>query len=456
MTTSSLVLLILLVYLLFMLSIGRLAKGRITSFQDAVAAPGQTSLLLLAGCAVAGQIGSGFVVGGAEYGARYGIGGGWYGIGCGLSYFAILPLVGFIYRHQFLSLSDYFVRRYRGKSTRLLYSVSTMCCGVATLAGQLLAGRAVFLALGIPASWGVVLTAVVSLAYANVAGLWGAMAASTIQAFVILFGMIGALIAMLAGPGFPALAETLPASCFRPMPFGSEFFMATVAPIILASPVNQMVFQCTSSARSARTARGGYALAGLVLLPVALIPPLLGMFGRMLFPGLPASGVFMELLLTRLPTAVAAIILAAIVCAVITSCNTGYIAIATIFVHDIYQGMIAPQTDGKTCKRIMLAVDGAVCLLSIFLALRMNDIIRLLSMGYSLLAAGCLIPFLGGMVWKRGNTNGALFSAAVGITATLANTAGVIQLPYICVTSIILSAIAYIAGSLLIGPDNAN
>ena len=104
----------------------------------------------------------------------------------------------------------------------------------------------------------------------------------------------------------------------------------------------------------------------------------------------------------------------------------------------------------------MLAVDGAVCLLSIFLALRMNDIIRLLSMGYSLLAAGCLIPFLGGMVWKRGNTNGALFSAAVGITATLANTAGVIQLPYICVTSIILSAIAYIAGSLLIGPDNAN
>ena len=240
------------------------------------------------------------------------------------------------------------------------------------------------------------------------------------------------------------------------MPFGSEFFMATVAPIILASPVNQMVFQCTSSARSARTARGGYALAGLVLLPVALIPPLLGMFGRMLFPGLPASGVFMELLLTRLPTAVAAIILAAIVCAVITSCNTGYIAIATIFVHDIYQGMIAPQTDGKTCKRIMLAVDGAVCLLSIFLALRMNDIIRLLSMGYSLLAAGCLIPFLGGMVWKRGNTNGALFSAAVGITATLANTAGVIQLPYICVTSIILSAIAYIAGSLLIGPDNAN
>lgn len=451
MTTSHVVILILLAYLALMLAVTRLARGRVRNFQDAVAAPGQSSLWLLAGCAVAGQIGSGFVVGGSEYGALYGIGGGWYGIGCGLSYLVILPLIGFIYRHQYLSLSDYFAVRYRGSSTRLLYSLSTMCCGMATLAGQLLAGRAVFMTLGIPADWGVILTALIALVYANAAGLWGAMAVSAFQAVTIFAGMAAALAVMAVQPGLGTLVRELPASCFVPIPFDSEFFVSTAFPIILAAPVNQMVFQCTTSAKSARAARGGYALAGLALLPVALIPPLLGMFGRVLFPQLPASRVFMTLLLNRLPTAVSAVILAAIICAVLISCNVGYISIATIFVHDIYQGMLNGRAGSSGCRRLMLAVDGVVCAVSILLALRMNDIIQLLAMGYSLMAAGCLVPFLGGVLWKRGNTAGALAAACVGITATLAASAGWIHLPYRCITSILLSAVVYIAVSLLTG-----
>lgn len=80
MTTPSIVILILLSYGTAMLLISRRASRRIRSFQDTIAAPGQTSLFLLAGSAIGGQIGSGFVIGGAEYGARYGIAGAWYGI----------------------------------------------------------------------------------------------------------------------------------------------------------------------------------------------------------------------------------------------------------------------------------------------------------------------------------------------------------------------------------------
>ena len=70
--TTSIVLLILLLYGAGMYLIGRRAKRRASSFQDTIAAPGQTTLLLLAGSAIGGQIGSGFVIGGAEYGARFG------------------------------------------------------------------------------------------------------------------------------------------------------------------------------------------------------------------------------------------------------------------------------------------------------------------------------------------------------------------------------------------------
>ena len=147
MTTPSIVILILLSYGTAMLLISRRASRRIRSFQDTIAAPGQTSLFLLAGSAIGGQIGSGFVIGGAEYGARYGIAGAWYGIGCGLSYFITAALCRFIRTHHYVSPADYFARRYSGHATRMIYTAASISCSVSLLAGQLLAGRAIFLTL---------------------------------------------------------------------------------------------------------------------------------------------------------------------------------------------------------------------------------------------------------------------------------------------------------------------
>lgn len=449
MTTSAMVLLILLLYIGIMLVISTLARRRNQTFQDTIAAPGQTTLLLLVGSAVGGQIGSGFVMGGTEYGATYGIGGAWYGIGCGLSYLVVAVLTGFIFKHKYLSPADYFSQRYDGKATQLIYSFATICSCTAVLAGQLLAGRSIFLLLGIPATWGVVLTAVIALVYSNISGLWGSMAVSSVQTVIIFLGIITALAALLFEPGADALTRTLPTSYFDAIPFDGEFFVSIVFPIILASPVYQMTFQSTSSAKTARTAFWGYTLAGIIIIPIALIPPVLGMFGHAMLPNTASSQVFMELLLTRLPTVVAAVILAAIICAIIASCNSAYIAMAANFVHDIYQGMISPDADSKTCKRMMLVVDVTACVLAIFLALKMNDIIQVLSMGYGLLASGCLVPFLGGILWKGGTTKGALISSAVGITASVTSSLGLIHLPYACIISVLLAAVAFVVGSLL-------
>ena len=453
--TTGVVLFILLAYGAAMLWISRRARSHAGSFQDAIAAPRQTTLLMLAGSAIGGQIGSGFVVGGAEYGAQYGLAGAWYGIGCGLSYFVTAALARFIHTRQLVSLSDYFTQRYRGRAIRLIYSVAGIFSSVALLAGQLLAGRAIFLTLGLPSALGVVLTAVVSLLYANRAGLWGSMAVSSLQSAVIFLGMVCALTAAMVTIGPGILAEELPAGSLSLLDQEGEFLFSMAGPIVLASAVNQIAFQSATSAKTARTAQGGYLLAGILLLPIALIPPLLGMFGRTLFPELPAAEVFTQLLLTRLPTVVAAVILAAVVCSVISSCTGAYIAAAANAVHDIYQGMLRPRTDSQACRRWMLRVDLAVCGAGILLALGMNDIIQVLSMGYSLMAAGCLIPFLGGVLWRRGSSAGALAAALAGMASTLADALGLISLPYASLTCVLLSALTYWLVSLL-RPDSAS
>lgn len=450
--TTGVVLIILLAYGAAMLWIGRLARTHAGSFQDAIAAPRQTTLLMLAGSAIGGQIGSGFVVGGAEYGAQYGLAGAWYGVGCGLSYFVTAALARFIHTRQLVSLSDYFTQRYRGRAIRLIYSVTGIFSSVALLAGQLLAGRAIFLTLGMPSALGVVLTAVISLLYTNRAGLWGSMAVSSLQSAIIFLGMVAALAAVLLTIGPEALAEELPARSLHLFAQDGEFLFSMAGPIVLASAVNQIAFQSATSAKTARTAQGGYLLAGILLLPIALIPPLLGMFGRTLFPELPAAEVFTQLLLTRLPTVVAAVILAAVVCSVISSCTGAYIAAAANAVHDIYQGMLRPRTDSQACRRWMLRVDLAVCGAGILLALGMNDIIQVLSMGYSLAAVGCLVPFLGGILWRRGSSAGALTAALTGMGAGLADAAGLLSLPYASLTCVLLSGLAYWLVSL-VRPD---
>lgn len=450
MNTRTIVLFILLAYGAAMIFISGRARQHISSFRDTIAAPGQTTLLLLAGSAIGGQIGSGFVIGGAEYGARYGLAGAWYGIGCGLSYFVTAAMCRFIHTHSYVSLSDYFAGRYHGHATRLIYSIAGICSCIAMLAGQLLAGRAIFLTLGLPAEWGVVLTAVIALLYANAAGLWGSMAVSSIQSAVIFAGMTAALAVCLYTLGPASLPAMLPPSSFHMTSVGGEISFSMAAPIVLAGAVNQIAFQSAASAKSVKSAQGGYILAGLVLIPVAFIPPLLGMFGRTLFPDLPAESVFTTLLITRLPAVVAAVILAAVICAVIASCNGAYIAVATNSIHDIYQGMINPDADSNTCRRLMFFTDVAVCIIGILLALKMNDIIQVLSMGYSLMAAGCLVPFLGGVFWKGGTSRGALAGALAGMAASMADSLSLIRLPYASITCILLSAAVYAAVSFAV------
>lgn len=447
MDTVTIIILIFVGYAGAMAAIGRLALRQNRSFQDAITGGRQSSALMLAGSCIAGQIGSGFIIGGTEYGVLYGVGGAWYGVGCGLSCLVTVAMCRFIYTHGYISLTDYLITRYQAKATGIIYSGAMLVGGVAMLGGQLLAARAVLETLGIPAQWGVTTIAVAALIYANLSGLWGMLRISTLQAVIMLAGMLSAIAWLAADPGFSFLPQTLPESFFDPVPFDLEFLVSMTVPIILSSTINQSYFQMIVSSRSCREAQKGYAMAAVSLVVVALIPPLLGMFGHGLMPELKEQEVFTTLLLTKLPTPFAALILSATVFAVFIACNGIYVTIPANFVHSIYKGLIRPDADDRSCKRLMLALNTAICAVGVFLSLRMNDIIQILSMGSSLMVAGCMVPFLGGVLWKRGTAQGALAAACAGGVSCLLDSFGLIRLPYASISSVLISAVFYIVVS---------
>jgi Na+/proline symporter len=76
-----------------------------------------------------------------------------------------------------------------------------------------------------------------------------------------------------------------------------------------------------------------------------------------------------------------------------------------------------------------------------------SSILGLLNSVYSFLAAACFVPFVGGVLWKKGNSHGAVAASVVGVATVLVGWMGV-SFPAPMVFPILPSAVAYAVVSL--------
>lgn len=454
MQIGHIVILVLLAYLVFMGILGAKNRRYGGSFHKNMTGGRSASLFLVAGMAMGGHIGSGFVVGGAEYGATYGIGGAWYGIGCAVSLVTSgLFLSRFICKNGYLSLSDYFYERYENNTAlRFLTALANVLSITGVFAGQLLAGKAIFYAAGIDGTVGVIITAAIALLYSLLCGMRGAMAAATLQTTAIALGTFAAAVALFVNGGTAQLAVNLSPSYFSPMPFSAEQLAMITIPNIIATTIGQPNFQRSLAAKSEREAKWGAVLGGLILLPIAFIPVVIGMFGRSYYPDLPESAIFAQIAMEQLPTVLGAILLSVVICAVVTTCNSMLISLSAVVVHDMIQGIFFPSVSDKGCRRLNIGFTVLAVSFGSILAISMNQVIELLVLGCTFAVTGCLVPLAGGVFWKRGTAQGATAASALGMGLTLLNYLGVVAFPYANLFPLLPSAVVYILVSLCTKP----
>ncbi len=104
-------------------------------------------------------------------------------------------------------------------------------------------------------------------------------------------------------------------------------------------------------------------------------------------------------------------------------------------------------------NRLAIVVLGAV---SILVACLLDDVISALTVAYNLLVGGLLVPILGGLVWRRGNLQGALASMITGglTVIVLMMTQGVLANEPVYY-GLVISLVAYLAASLSTRPTDA-
>ena len=447
-------------YFLLMIAISFVGRRYAKTYDSYLNIGRNAGILLIMGGAIGGHIGNGFVVGGAGSGAEMGIGGIWYGIGCALSYVVLsFTINDFLYKKGYISLSDFLRERYGDRITTLVYSLSTAFSFIGNMAAQIMAGKALFIALGLDGNVGAVVITIVVLLYSQIAGLWGAFATSVVQTGIILLGLIGTTIFVLMQGGVGAIVEAvesgaLPKSFFTAVPFEKATLIMLIVPTCLAIFTDQCVFQRVSSARSALTSKAAHLFSTVLMIPLAVMPVFIGMYGAAKY-GVRDTSAFFAVVLNSLPAILAAVLVAAVVAAVMSTIDTLFIGVSAVVLHDLYKGFINPNVSEETIKKMNVVLNIIVACFALVISLSFTSIVGLLSSTYTFLASSCLVPFLGGLLWKKGTAKGSVCSSVVGMIIVILNMLGILPLPYASVFPILPAFIVYVAVSLCSQQKNA-
>ena len=439
---------ILVLYMGGMLAIGFMGKKSSSSMNEFLTAGKSGGMFVMVCTYIGAHVGNGIVVGGAQYGADYGIGGVWFGLGACLSYILFATVMSrLLYRRGYLTIPDLIRDRYQSKFASVLMAVLNICATLGIMAAQIMAGAALFSALGLNPTLGAVLLAIVVFIYCSISGMWGVMMTDSVQTIVIFFSTIFCIVAIAMHGGFDAMSAALPETSFEFVPFSTEKLVMMLVPGALNGLISGAAFQRTASCKDEKVAFFAPIIAAFALIPFVVMPVLIGMYGKAMFPDAPTNAILFKVVLEMNPI-VAGLMVSAVLSAVMSTMDIGLLNVTANTVNDIYYKTINPKADQKTLGKLSAAVTMISGLIALTLALTSSSILGLLSSTYSLMNAGALVMVVGGIFWKKGTKEGAIASAFCGMAMILLSKMGV-NIPYLSFTSLIPAAIAYVVVSLI-------
>lgn len=452
------IVIVLVIYFAAMVFIGYLGRDKAKDFEGYLSMGRSAGVLLLMGGAIGGQVGNGFVVGGAAEGASVGLAGSAYGIACALSTVMVaIFLNDFIYNNNYMSMADYTRQRYQNEIPGTIYDLSTAISSIGLIAGQVMAGKALFEALGLSGTLGAISIAVVVLLYSQMSGLWGAFATSVIQTGVILVGLVATTLVLISRGALADMSSAIEAGSLAKSSLNfsgltAAGFSGMMLPLLFGMVTDQPTYQRVNSAKSAKISRQACYYSCLVMIPLALMPAFIGSFGAFKY-GAAGSSAFFDVILHELPALFCALIIAAVLAAVMSTIDAGLITMSTVLTRDIWQGTLKKNPSEEELKKITLLVNIGFMGTSTALALASSSILGLLNSVYSFLAAACFVPFVGGVFWKAGNAKGAVASSVVGVATVLLSWIPGVSFPLGNIIPgllfpIIPSAIAYVLVSM--------
>jgi SSS family transporter len=342
------------------------------------------------------------------------------------------------YRMDLLTIGDFYRKRY-GRTMEIGTSVVIAISYLGWTAAQLTALGLAFSTLSggaISLQWGIVLSALVVLAYTVWGGMWSVALTDLFQSVVIIAGVtiIAWFVGDMAGGAGKVVAAAADAGKFEFWPKGGSkewlyFFTAWVT-LALGSIPQQDIFQRVTSAKNERTAILGTLLGGVIYFTFAFVPIFIVFAALMIDPSLgkllsaedarEMQSILPSFILGHTPMWVQVLFFGALLSAILSTASGAIIAPTSLVTENVIKPFYPGMSDRRflvTLRVILVAFTAAALIFALLSKKTMYDMIQ---NAYTVTLVAAFVPLAAGIFWKRASNAGAVVSALSGLAAWFA------------------------------------
>jgi len=425
-----------LLYLLVSVAIGVVAARRVSNSTDYAVAGRSLPLFIVIATTFATWFGSEAVLGVSAVFVQEGLGG---VVEDPFGASMCLVLVGLffaarLYRHNLLTLGDYYRERY-GPFVEVLMSVAIIISYLGWVAAQVKALGLVFHMLDpgvFSQTGGMIIGTLIVMTYTLFGGMWSVALTDFFQMIIIVVGLftIAYFATDLAGGVDAVVHQASSRDLFNLLPPATPhdilFFIAALLTMMLGSIPQQDVYQRVMSSKDVATARRGPVIGGLLYLAFAFIPMYIAVAAFGIMPE--KVGELMQedpqkilptIILEHMPVAAQVFFFGALLSAIMSTASATLLAPSTTFAENILRH-VRPGMSDKAFLRAMRwsVVVFGLCVLT-FALVTSDSIYEMVAGAYTVTLVGAFVPLLMGLYWRRATTQGAVLSSVLGVVAWL-------------------------------------
>ena len=386
---ASLIIIILYIAMLFVIS--SFAKRRVSKGGESYTLAGRGLSTPLVACSLIGlAIGGASTIGVAEQAYGIGLAAGWYTVAWGVAAIVMGLVTAEKYRNFNVSTVPELFGKFYDEKGRFICVICQMIILIVVVSLQYIAGGSILSSL-LPGVFtlksGMVVSACVFIGITFMGGMWSAGLCNLFNVPLKYAGIIlCTLLAVASTGGLENIRLNLPQNVpYFSFTQGTGIWIILSWFLIMITQVMSMQgpVQLAFAAKDSQTAKKGFIIGGLCMIPIGFLCALIGMSAKVAFPDVSATLALPKMILSLNPVA-AGITLAALWAAdVSTACNL-LLGASTLFSQDIYKKSINPKVDDKVSV-IVLGV------FTFILALSISGILKTISIGLSLCTAFTIV-----------------------------------------------------------------
>ncbi|GEM_PF-2474002 len=334
-------------------------------------------------------------------------------------------------KHGFITLGDYMEKRY-SPAMRFAASAAMICVSVPYVAVQIqgfgniaegvTGGKVPFLA-------GALFLSIIMTVYIFAGGYKGVAATDAVQALLLVVSLIlgGVYLCYKLCGGVPQMFQAVYLSSpeWLGLPGGSSNWTVKSflnwAVFAGGMTVTPQIFQKFYTNKDLRSTKLSIFVHPMLTFVVYTGAMLIGLAGLVAFPGLSAmqsDNIAMMVIADKLPLWMGMIITVGIVAAAMSTADSQYITISSLFVRDIYQMGI--KRGKKVDMDFMVKLGRWFCVVLLIAGFaiayaRLDTLVGMLTNSVYPFGMQVYIPMVMGMYWRRATSKGALTGMVSGL-----------------------------------------